>query len=91
MGVFDKICAVLAIPVGVVFLVLGTVGFFAGSSAQFTLPPILGGLPFLLGWAMSVTLIRFWVKSGRWSRDEDSRRIILGPYPPGGASEAHRS
>lgn len=57
---FDKICATLAIPIGIVFMVLGIVGLFAGSKAHFALPPVLGALPFFLGWAMSVTLIRFW-------------------------------
>jgi hypothetical protein len=60
MTTFDKVCAVVAIPLGFVFMVLGAFGFLMGSSAHFTLPPILGGLPFLAGWAMSVTLIRFW-------------------------------
>ena len=65
MNAFDKVCACLAIPIGVVFLILGVVGFFAGSSAHFALPPILGGLPFFLGWAMSITLIRFWSLTNR--------------------------
>ena len=60
MNLFDKICACLAIPVGLIFMLLGIFGFFAGSSAHFTLPPILGGLPFFLGWAMCVCLIKFW-------------------------------
>jgi hypothetical protein len=65
MNAFDKICACLAIPVGIVFLILGVIGLFMGSSAHFTLPPGLGGLPFFLGWAMSITLIRFWRLSNR--------------------------
>ncbi len=65
MSTFDKLCAVLTIPVGFVFLILGGLGLFVGSSANFTLPPVLGGLPFFLGWAMSVTLIRFWRASNR--------------------------
>jgi len=60
MSGFDKFCACLAIPVGGVFMVLGGIGLFAGASANFTLPPILGVLPFFLGWAMCITLIKFW-------------------------------
>jgi hypothetical protein len=64
MSKFDKFCALLTIPVGVIFLVLGTVGLFLGAEAHFTLPPVLGALPFLLGWSMCVTLIKFWRGSG---------------------------
>ncbi len=70
MNKFDKICAVVAIPIGVVFMVLGFIGLFAGSSANFTLPPVLGFLPFLLGWAMCVTLIKFWISSNNTPSSE---------------------
>lgn len=65
MNVFDKICACFAIPVGAVFMLLGLVGLVSGSSAHFTLPPVLGGLPFFLGWAMCVVLVKYWRNSGR--------------------------
>ncbi len=68
---FDKIAAVLSIPVGAVFLVLGAIGLFAGSAANFQLPPILGALPFLLGWSMCVTLIRFWRSGGDGPAEEE--------------------
>jgi hypothetical protein len=70
MNLFDKICACVAIPIGMIFLILGIIGFFAGSQAHFTLPPILGGLPFFLGWAMSITLIKFWRQSSKSSQDD---------------------
>ena len=60
MTTFDKVCACLAIPIGFLFMAIGVFGLFFGASAEFTLPPVLGALPFLLGWAMSVTLIRYW-------------------------------
>lgn len=60
MTAFDKLCATIAIPIGIAFMLLGIVGLFTGSKAHFALPPVLGFLPFFLGWAMSVTLIRFW-------------------------------
>jgi len=62
---FDKVCAVFAIPIGIVFMVIGVVGLFIGSKAHFSLPPILGGLPFFLGWGMSIPLIRYWRISNR--------------------------
>ena len=65
MTTFDKMCACLAIPIGAVFLVLGAVGLFAGCSPHFTLPPGMGVLPFFLGWAMTVPLIRAWRRSPR--------------------------
>jgi len=57
---FDKICAIITIPTGLVFLVLGVIGLFAGFSAHFELPPVLGFLPFFLGWTMCITTLRFW-------------------------------
>jgi len=65
MNLFDKICAVPTIAVGAVFMVLGAIGLFTGSNAHFTLPPILGALPFFLGWAMCVVLVKFWSQSNR--------------------------
>jgi hypothetical protein len=65
MTTFAKVCAVLAIPVGVIFMILGAIGLFTGAKANFTLPPILGGLPFFLGWGMSIPLIRYWKISNR--------------------------
>ncbi len=65
MNGFDKLCACLVIPIGICLMILGVIGVFAGASAHFTLPPILGGLPFFLGWAMSVTLIKLWSQSGK--------------------------
>jgi hypothetical protein len=60
MNRFDKICSVLAIPFGVVFMLLGISGLFLGFRFQCKLPPVYGVLPFFVGWAMCVTLIRFW-------------------------------
>jgi len=68
MSVFDKICAVPTIILGVLFMALGAVGVIGGSKANFTLPPILGGLPFFLGWAMCVGLIKYWRLSSRLKR-----------------------
>jgi len=67
---FDKLCALLSIPIGIFFLILGLWGLFAGSNASFDLPPIVGVLPFFLGWTMCVTTIRFWRKSRQDSQHE---------------------
>lgn len=69
MTVFDKACAVVAIPIGIVFMVLGAIGLFTGAKAHFDLPPILGCLPFFMGWAMSIPLIRYWKISNRHRSD----------------------
>ncbi len=52
MNVFDKICAVIAFAVAIVFLVLGVLGIFMGCRFWFTLPPILGALPAFVGWGI---------------------------------------
>ena len=65
MTTFDKICAALSIAVGAIFMVLGAFGLIFGSKAHFTLPPIIGGLPFFLGWGMCVPLVKFWKMSNR--------------------------
>lgn len=68
MNLFDKICAVPAIVFGGLFMILGGVGLFMGCSANFTLPPILGCIPFLVGWAMCVGMIKYWNQSSKLKR-----------------------
>jgi hypothetical protein len=65
MTTFDKICAALSISIGAIFMVLGVIGLFIGAKAYFTLPPILGVLPFFLGWGMCVPLVKYWRMSGK--------------------------
>ena len=52
MNAFDKLCAAVAFLLGIVFLVLGVIGLFAGCRAHFTLPPIVGVIPAFVGWGM---------------------------------------
>jgi hypothetical protein len=52
MSGFDRFCAAAAFVLGIVFLILGGFGLFAGCTAHFTLPPILGILPALVGWGI---------------------------------------
>ena len=63
LNVFDKICCVLAAIIGAIFIILGAVGFFLGSNAHFTLPPILGGLPLFLGWGIVKPIYVAWKRS----------------------------
>jgi hypothetical protein len=60
MNLFDKICAVLAFIIGAIFLPLGVVGLFMGCKANFTLPPVLGFLPALVGWGIVKPIIVAW-------------------------------
>ena len=60
MNGFDKFCAVLAFLLGVVLLVLGVVGLFTGSGAHFTLPPVLGAIPALVGWGIVRAVMTAW-------------------------------
>ena len=52
LNLFDKICAALGCALGVVLLILGTLGLCVGCNAHFTLPPVLGVLPALVGWGI---------------------------------------
>ena len=52
MNTFDKVCAASGFVLGVALLVLGGFGVFGGCQAQFTLPPILGVMPAIVGWGV---------------------------------------
>jgi hypothetical protein len=52
MSGFDKVCAAAAFLLGIGLAILGVFGLFAGCSAHFTLPPILGVLPAFVGWGI---------------------------------------
>lgn len=52
LELFDQICILLAILTGTILCILGSFGIFFGSHANFSLPPIAGGLPFLVGWGI---------------------------------------
>ncbi|HEV3418098.1 MAG TPA: hypothetical protein VG056_14830 [Pirellulales bacterium] len=52
LNAFDKFCIAIAFLVGVAFLFLGAVGLFLGCSAHFSLPPIVGVFPALVGWGI---------------------------------------
>lgn len=60
MNGFDKVCAVPAFLLGLGLLVLGAIGLFAGCSANFTLPPVLGVIPSLVGWGVVRCIYLSW-------------------------------
>ena len=60
MNIFDKVCACLAFVVGIILLVLGLLGAFVGCNANFSLPPILGAIPALVGWGIIRPIIVAW-------------------------------
>jgi len=63
MNAFDKLCATFAFAFGVGFLVLGIIGLFVGCRANFTLPPILGVLPAIVGWGIIRSVYFGWKRS----------------------------
>lgn len=52
MNLFDKICGVFAFVLGVIFILLGVVGAVDGCNAHFALPPVIGAIPFFVGWGI---------------------------------------
>jgi uncharacterized membrane protein HdeD (DUF308 family) len=60
MSVFDRLCAALAFVLGIVLLILGLLGVFFGCNAHFTLPPVLGALPALVGWGVIKSVCVAW-------------------------------
>jgi hypothetical protein len=84
MNAFDKICAVLAFPLGVVLLVLGIIGLFVGCNASFVLPPILGVVPAFVGWGIIRPVVVAWKHS---SRALQQGRPLPDELPPMGPIE----
>jgi hypothetical protein len=60
MNLFDKFCAALAFVLGILLLVLGCIGLFAGCRANFSLPPVLGVVPGLVGWGILRAVFVAW-------------------------------
>src|SRR5262245_3440379 len=60
MNAFDKLCALFAFLLGLVFIVLGVLGLIMGCRAYFTLPPVLGVLPAFVGWGIVRTVYFAW-------------------------------
>jgi hypothetical protein len=60
MNAFDKLCGAAAFVLGLVFLVLGAIGLFAGCRANFTLPPVAGVIPAFVGWGIVRAVYLAW-------------------------------
>jgi len=74
MNAFDKLCAIPAFILGILFIVLGAIGLFAGCKANFTLPPIFGVFPALVGWGI-VRAVYF-----GWNRQDSSSGSDMSDY-----------
>ena len=66
MNTFDKVCAALTFVLGLVLLV----GLFTGSKASFSLPPILGAVPALVGWGILKSIVVAWNPGKRSSMEQ---------------------
>ena len=71
MNIFDRICAVLALALGVVLLVSGFVGIFVSMGLWYRLPPVLGIIPAFAGWGIVRSVYFGW-----------QNRISNGPSVP---------
>lgn len=60
LNAFDRLCVIVAFPVGIGFLFVGLPGCFMGANLNLTLPPVLGGLVFLAGWGILKAIIVAW-------------------------------
>jgi hypothetical protein len=63
LNTFDKCCAVLAFLLGIIFVVFGVIGCFAGVNLNLSLPPVLGGLVFVVGWGIVKPIVVAWKHS----------------------------
>ena len=68
LTLFDKICGVGAFLLGIALAILGIFGAFIGCNANFTLPPILGALPLLVGWGICKPIYVAWKASSSINR-----------------------
>ena len=60
MDILNKICMGFAFVLGALFIVRGVLGLFAGCNAHFSLPPVLGVLPAVVGWGIVYAIRRAW-------------------------------
>jgi hypothetical protein len=79
MNLFDRICAVPAVILGAILLVLGILGLFTGCKANFTLPPVVGVLPAVVGWGIIRSV---WVAWKVRKNGEESGFPVVEPHQP---------
>jgi hypothetical protein len=82
MNGFDRFCAVLAGLLAAALLILGVIGLFAGSSAHFSLPPVLGVAPAFVGWGILRSIML------AWNVDPKGSQTTLPPSSPSGSPPA---
>ncbi|QDU39481.1 hypothetical protein Mal4_38260 [Maioricimonas rarisocia] len=81
MNAFDRLCAMMAFLLGIVLLTLGAIGLFAGCSAHFTLPPVLGVLPAFVGWGVVRAVYVAWNDRRDWDEQYSDEDVPLEtPY-----------
>jgi hypothetical protein len=56
----EKVCAIITIPLGVLLLIQGAIGVFFGASFHYSLPPVLGFIPAIIGGNMCISIVRYW-------------------------------
>jgi len=81
MNGFDRFCAVLAglLAAVLMLMLMGVIGLFAGSSAHFSLPPVLGVLPAFVGWGIIRSIML------AWNVDSKGSQPTLPPSSPSGS------
>ncbi len=61
MNLFDKICAVPVIILGILFMIAGVIGLFDGLFLNPSFWSMIQSIfVFCIGWTMTIVLIRFW-------------------------------
>jgi hypothetical protein len=60
MRAVDRVFYVLALPLGLLLLILGGLGLFSGCHASFRLPPVFGVAPALVGWGIVRAIFVAW-------------------------------
>lgn len=81
MNLFDKVCTVVAIPMGLLFMGLGILGLIEWNQlVQLKARGPILILPVLFGWGMSITLIRFWLHSNGEKREAEDNDPLSSPF-----------
>jgi len=52
LNMFEVLCVILALLLGIVIAIQGLLGLIWGSSAHYSLSPVWGLVPFFFGWGI---------------------------------------
>jgi len=80
MNLFDKLCAVIAIPAGFIFIGMAVSSFLTSKPLNFHSSGLLLLIPLFFGWGMSITLIRFWLHSNGEKREAEDNDPLSSPF-----------